>query len=225
MTGSTVSVTANATDNVGVAGVQFKLDGVNLGVEDMSAPYEITWNSTSVSNGAHALTAVARDPDGNIATSAVVTINVNNTASSEGNGLLGQYFNNVTFSGTPVLTRREAVDFWWAGASPGPGLNADKFSVRWSGQVKATTTGAYQFVTRSDDGVRLWVNGVQIINNWVAHGVTTDTSPVINLVGGQNYDIVMEYYENYNSAVARLLWITPGQTTATVIPMAQLSSP
>ena len=56
-----LSVSATASDNVGVVGVQFKLDGVNLGTEDTSTPYEVTWDSTTASNGAHSLTAVARD--------------------------------------------------------------------------------------------------------------------------------------------------------------------
>src|SRR5205085_9564094 len=57
----TVSVTAAASDNVGVAGVQFKLDGNNLGAEATVAPYKVSWNTTSVAPGAHTLTAVARD--------------------------------------------------------------------------------------------------------------------------------------------------------------------
>ena len=78
VSGAAVSVTANATDNVGVAGVQFKFDGVNLGSEDTTAPYGITLNTTTTTNGAHVLTAVVRDAAGNSATSAGVTINVNN---------------------------------------------------------------------------------------------------------------------------------------------------
>ncbi len=60
-----VNVTADASDNVGVAGVQFLVDGVNSGVEDTTAPYVLAWDSRGVSNGAHALTARARDAAGN----------------------------------------------------------------------------------------------------------------------------------------------------------------
>jgi len=73
-----MSVTASASDNVGVAGVQFRLDGANLGVEDATAPYSIAWNTTTASNGSHTLTAVARDAAGNTATSAAVTVTVSN---------------------------------------------------------------------------------------------------------------------------------------------------
>lgn len=78
--GSSVTVSANASDNVGVVGVQFKLDGVNLGSEDTSSPYSITWNSTTASNGSHTLTAVARDAAGNQTISSGVSVTVNNTA-------------------------------------------------------------------------------------------------------------------------------------------------
>jgi hypothetical protein len=73
-----VTVSGNATDNVGVAGVQFKLDGANLGAEVTTPPYAVTWNTTTTTDGAHVLTAVARDPAGNTATSARTTVTVAN---------------------------------------------------------------------------------------------------------------------------------------------------
>lgn len=74
----TLPVSASAADNVGVAGVQFRLDGVNLGSEDTVAPFSISWNSAAASNGSHTLTAVARDPAGNAATSVGVLVTVAN---------------------------------------------------------------------------------------------------------------------------------------------------
>jgi Concanavalin A-like lectin/glucanases superfamily/Domain of unknown function (DUF1929)/Bacterial Ig domain/Galactose oxidase, central domain len=71
-------LTANAADNVGVVGVQFKLDGNNLGAEDTSAPYSFTWDTRSAANGPHQLTAVARDAAGNATTSASVGVTVDN---------------------------------------------------------------------------------------------------------------------------------------------------
>ncbi len=79
----TISVSATASDNVGVAGVQFRLDGNNLGAEDTSSPYSISWNTTAASNGSHSLTAVARDAAGNRTTSAAVTVTVNNTPTAD----------------------------------------------------------------------------------------------------------------------------------------------
>jgi hypothetical protein len=74
----TIAITATATDNIGVVGVQFELDGVPVGAEDLAAPYSITWPSSSTTNGVHTLTAVARDAEGNQGQSIAVTINVSN---------------------------------------------------------------------------------------------------------------------------------------------------
>ena len=76
----TVAVTASASDNVGVVGVQFQLDDANLGAEDATAPYSISWDTTTAGNGSHVITAIARDAAGNRTTSAPVTVTVDNNA-------------------------------------------------------------------------------------------------------------------------------------------------
>jgi len=73
-----ITVSATASDVVGVAGVQFKLDGANLGAEVTTSPYSILWATAGVANGAHTLTAVARDTANNTATSSPVTVTVSN---------------------------------------------------------------------------------------------------------------------------------------------------
>jgi hypothetical protein len=78
----TVTVSASASDNVGVASVQFQLDGVNVGSPVTSAPYTLTWNTTASSNGAHSLSAQARDAAGNVGTSVAVGVTVSNTTST-----------------------------------------------------------------------------------------------------------------------------------------------
>jgi beta-glucanase (GH16 family) len=82
VSGASVAVAANAADNVGVAGVQFKLDGSNLQAEDTTSPYSINWDSTAASNGTHTLTAIARDGAGNSTTSAAVSVTLNNVATN-----------------------------------------------------------------------------------------------------------------------------------------------
>jgi hypothetical protein len=83
VSGSSVAVSASASDNVGVIGVQFKLDGANLNAEDTTSPYSITWNTAAATNGTHTLTAVARDAAGNTKTSSSVTVTVNNATSTK----------------------------------------------------------------------------------------------------------------------------------------------
>jgi hypothetical protein len=78
VSGAAVTVSASASDGGGVAGVQFKLDGANLGAEDTTSPFAISWNTTSATNATHSLTAVARDAAGNTATATAVSVTVDN---------------------------------------------------------------------------------------------------------------------------------------------------
>jgi chitodextrinase len=77
----TINVSANASDNVGVAGVQFRLNDSNLGTEDTFSPYSRSWNTTLVPNGTYTITAIARDAAGNTQVSSPITVTVNNTTS------------------------------------------------------------------------------------------------------------------------------------------------
>jgi hypothetical protein len=86
-----INVTANASDNVGVAGVQFLLDNASLGTEDTSGPYAIAWDTRTAANGSHVLSARARDAAGNQATAVNVTVNVSNVAPPEPPGLVAAY--------------------------------------------------------------------------------------------------------------------------------------
>jgi chitodextrinase len=88
--GDTVTVSANASDNDSVVGVQFKLDGNLLGDEDTTAPYSVSWNTRTAGNGPHTLTAVARDPSGNVGTSSGVSLTVFNIP-IDPSGLVASY--------------------------------------------------------------------------------------------------------------------------------------
>lgn len=98
-----VTVSAEASDNVGVAGVQFRLAGVDLGAEDTTAPYSISWNTTTTSNGSHTLTAVARDTSGNTTVSSSVTVAVNNgTPDTTPPVISGVGASSITSSGATI---------------------------------------------------------------------------------------------------------------------------
>lgn len=126
-------------------------------------------------------------------------------------GLFGEYYNSRTLSGSPVGTRTDTtIDFNWGNGSPGvSSVGTDQFSVDWNGYVRAEETGTYYFQTESDDGVRLWVDGNLIIDNWTNHSPTTNTSAGVSLVAGQAYDVTLQYYEDGGGAVIRLRWQTP----------------
>ena len=135
--------------------------------------------------------------------SAKSTVGVTVTAALP--GLKGEYFNNKTLTGDPVLTRTDGtVDFAWGGA-PDPALPADNFSVRWTGSVLADYSGTYTFYVTGDDGVRLWVNSQQLVDQWKDQG-PTEYSGTIELSAGRKYDVKLEYYESGGGAEARLKW-------------------
>ena len=140
-----------------------------------------------------------------------------------GTGLSARYYNNTTLSGTAVLSRTEAIDFdWGTRRARRRASNSDNFSVRWTGTVAAAASGSYRFQTSSDDGVRVWINGTRVINNWTDHGATTNTSGAISLAAGQKVTITVEYYEKGGSAVMRLRWLTPGAGSYVAVPAANL---
>jgi cytochrome c peroxidase len=87
----TITVTASATDNVGVAGVQLRVDGISIGPEDTVAPYAFSWTTTAAASGTHVLTVVARDAAGNTATSPAANVVVANTAPPQPGGLVAAY--------------------------------------------------------------------------------------------------------------------------------------
>jgi YVTN family beta-propeller protein len=143
---------------------------------------------------------------------------------ANGGGLLGVYYAGTALAGNPLLTRTEAVDFDWASAAPAASVPVNLFSVRWTGTITVPTTGSYRFRTVSDDGVRLWIGGTQVINNWTNHSATTNTTGTINLTAGQRVAVTLEYFENTGSAVMRLQWRRPGTTSYVAIPTASLNA-
>lgn len=122
------------------------------------------------------------------------------------------YWNNTTLAGAPALQRSEAnLDYAWGSGSPAPGVNPDRFSARWQRYIELTS-GVYRFTAVSDDGVRVWVDGEQIINEWYDHAAKT-VSVDKNLSAGHHL-VVVEFYENTGSAVIRFSW-APAPPTIT----------
>ena len=153
-------------------------------------------------------------------------------AAGTGNGLLANYYNTKTLDDVRTTKTDPQVNFrdataWGRGAPTGTtGVGADQFSVRWTGQVKPLYSEIYTFQTFSDDGVRLWVDGVLLIDQWNDHSPTLHNTPVLlarNFTAGQQYDIKLEYYENTLDSTISLSWASPSQKRET-IPQSQLFS-
>ncbi|RXK58960.1 glycoside hydrolase family 3 protein [Lacibacter luteus] len=122
-------------------------------------------------------------------------------------GLKGEYFNNVTMEGKPVVERiDEAIQFQWTLFSPNPEkINYDFFSARWTGKLQSPVTGKYKIGIDGNDGYRLYINNKMVIDNWKKQSYST-TLVDYNFEKGKEYDIRIEYYEPAGNAWLRLVW-------------------
>ncbi|HPC36962.1 MAG TPA: glycoside hydrolase family 3 C-terminal domain-containing protein [Candidatus Marinimicrobia bacterium] len=120
-------------------------------------------------------------------------------------GMKGEYFDNMELSGKPVLTRIDStIDFSFGTNSPAPGLPKDQFSIRWTGKIIPPDT-IYHLGTSCDDGSRLYLDGKLLIDDWNDHG-EKPIGAKVKLIPGQEYVVVVEYYDNTLGATARLTW-------------------
>jgi len=137
-----------------------------------------------------------------------------------GTGLVGQYFAGTDLT-TLKLTRLDhTINFIWNYRSPDVSLPAIHYSVRWTGKVQPQYSETYTFSAASHDGIRVWVNGQKLIDNWTDHPITADKG-AIALEAGRLYDIKVEHYQNTGSARCQLLWSSASQG-AQIVPAAHL---
>lgn len=142
------------------------------------------------------------------------------TGTGAGTGLKAEYYNNADLTELVIERTDRTVNFDWDTGSPHPAVNPDSFSVRWTGRVEPLYSETYTFYTNTDDGVRLWVDNVLIIDKWIDQG-QTEWNGSIALTAGTLYDIKMEYYDSSNTALAQLSWESTSQAKE-VIPQAYL---
>jgi beta-glucosidase len=149
--------------------------------------------------------------------------NLRPAAGAAGQGLTAEYFASRDLSGTPALTRTDPViDFRWDRGSPttdaiGRGeLTADRavpddnFSARWTGTIRAPSTGAYEITVSGDDGFRLDIDGKRVIDEWTMTSRTRMKSATVQMEAGKAYDVRLEYFEGQRDAEVRLGWKVPG---------------
>ncbi|NUW32651.1 hypothetical protein HTZ77_14590 [Nonomuraea sp. SMC257] len=122
-------------------------------------------------------------------------------------GLKATYFDNADLTGASVTRVDPTVNFDWGASSPDPAIGPDTFSARWTGKVVADKAETYTFITTSDDGVRLRVDGKLLIDAWTDHSKRDDTASVALSAGP--HDITMEFYDNGYDAIAELRWSSP----------------
>ncbi|MGW6128618.1 PQQ-dependent sugar dehydrogenase [Cellulomonas sp. NPDC055163] len=187
------------------AGFDLRL-GVPAQADAQGAPYVLDrW-----SDGSTAADRVWRTP----ATATTLT------ATLTQRGLLGTYFDNADLTGTTVTRVDPTVGFRWGAAAPVAGIGADTFSVRWTGSVVPRYTQTYTFATTSDDGVRLWVDGRLVIDQWTRHAPRVDTGTVA-LTAGRAVPVRLEYFDDRLDATIQLRWSSASQASE-IVPASQL---
>jgi beta-glucosidase len=121
-------------------------------------------------------------------------------------GLQGEYFANDNLSGAPALVRVDKqVAFDWVDDSPDAKVPANNFSVRWTGMLTPPATGDFAIAVTSDDGVRLFIDGKKVIDDWTEHAASTNRVTV-HLVAGKPVPIKLEYFDRSGQASVTLGW-------------------
>jgi beta-glucosidase len=122
-------------------------------------------------------------------------------------GLRGEYFSNITLSGEPTLTRTDPqIRFQWTLFGPDPSKIANEFfSVRWTGKLKSPGTGTYKIGFDGNDGYRLYINNILILDNWIKCTRQILTAGY-RFESGKTYDLRVEYYEPTGNAVFNMIW-------------------
>jgi len=140
-----------------------------------------------------------------------------------GDGLNTYYYNDEYkfYSNQPDITTKGNVSFNWGVGSP-ENMPEDKFYVRFEGWILPITSGEYTFYTSSDDGVRLWVDGELLVDDWRDNAVRENFGK-IHMEQGLQYPITLEFYENEGDAVIELYWSSE-YLRKEIIPVRQLYS-
>ncbi len=148
------------------------------------------------------------------------------TYTGTGTGLVGSYYDNidsyntVDVSSLKFMQTDSMINFDWGLHAPDTRIGYDTFAVDWMGQIEAPFTGTYTFSIVSDDGIRLWVDGQRIINDWAVHA-PKENSGTITLIAGKKYGIILEYFDEFYGAEVHLFWTPPGKKKE-LIPQSQL---
>jgi outer membrane protein OmpA-like peptidoglycan-associated protein len=122
--------------------------------------------------------------------------------------LKADYFNGVNFDEKVTSRTEYNIDKEWNDVPPVPGIDPHHCSIRWTGQLVAPATGTYAFSARVDDGIRVWVGGVQVIDNWRLNDVGHSVGRV-KMKAGTSYDLKVEYFNALVEGEITLLWQLP----------------
>ena len=146
------------------------------------------------------------------------------TTTTGGGGLLGQYFNNTTLRGEPVLTRIDPqIDFNWGAGTPDPILSDNNWSARWTSDLNVLFADTYTFSVNSEGGTRLWIDGELVIDVWVSWVATRYASQPMYLDSGI-HSLRLEFADFDRNAQQQLYWSAPS-VPEEIIPAGPLQPP
>jgi beta-glucosidase len=145
-----------------------------------------------------------------------------------GNGLKAEYFGNPDLEGTPVLVRKDSLmQMFWRSESPGEGVPADSFSVRWTGIIVPPACGSYEIGLFTDERGRFYLNGELLFDHWDAGEDRFFGADTVKFEKGMEYPIVVEYADLSGFAGVRLTWKKleePGDNLAMIGEAVKLAS-
>ena len=122
------------------------------------------------------------------------------------NGLQAAYYNNVSLTGMPFLSRQDPqIDFHWTLFGPAAGMDAGFYSVRWTGQLISPVSGSYKIGLEGNDGYRLYINDKLMIDQWSKQSYRTVLADYL-FEKGKRYNIKVEFYEPRGNAGIKLVW-------------------
>lgn len=136
------------------------------------------------------------------------TLTAKQTFTLTGDGLAAAYFDRPDLTGKSFTRIDPMIKFDFGDGSPDAEIKRDGFSARWTGAIESPATETFTFYAKSDDGVRLWIGGRQIIDEWREQG-PTEFSRTVALEAGKKYEIKLEYFENAGGAMVELQWSSP----------------
>ncbi len=174
-------------------------------------PAGLTMNGSGLVSGTIAATAVNTTATVTVSDgthTATVSFAWNVADPPTGNGLLGEYFTGLTPGvNPPVLTRVDAaINFDWGAGGPSAATGVDGFSVRWTGEIVARYTETCTFTLPVDDGARVWIDNVRVLDKWLPIGQSGWHTFNVNLTAGRRTPIRVEYYEQWGGAAISLFW-------------------
>ncbi len=125
----------------------------------------------------------------------------------------GEYYRWQDAWGIPTLSRTDAhIDFNWGSKAPAAGLPADRFMARWTGDWDFPTSGSYRFTVTVDDGVRLYVDDVLVLNVWKNQSAATYV--VDHSITAGRHQVVVEYYDDHGQASIKVGWAPPSSPSS-----------